>query len=131
MLDLKFFYIVELNLQHRAIQRLPIAQEFAEQSWLTLTSEAFTSDLECIVACKKLMKDKTKFFKEDQFAKFSYAENPVLSCPIEKLDDLDTKGFNDDSLVEMYIKDIDDEWIMRSSVQAFGIDFPTVDRRLH
>jgi len=131
MLDLKFFYIVELNLQHRAVQRLPIAQEFSEQSWLALTSEAFTSDIECIAACKKLMKDKTKFFNEDQRVKFSFAENPALSCPIEKLDDLDLNGFNDDSLVEMYVKDVDDEWIMRSSVQVFSIDFPTVDRRLH
>lgn len=131
MQDLKFFYIVELNLQHQAIQRLPLAQEFVGQSWLTLTSESFNSDAECIAACKKFMKAKTKFFKEDQKVKFSYAENPVLTCPEDKLDDIDVGDFDENSLVAMDITDIDDIWVMRAAVQVFSIDFPSEARKLH
>lgn len=131
MLDLKFFFIVELNLQHQAVQRLPIAKEFVGQEWMALTSEAFTSDVECIQACNKLMKSKHKFFKQDQTVKLSYAENPALSCPVEKLDDLDLNGFDENALVEMQITDVDDNWVMRANVQAFSIDAPLVDRRLH
>lgn len=131
MYDLKFFYIVELNLQHQAIQRLPLAKEFADQSWLTLTSEPFTGDAECIAACKKFMKNKAKFFNEDQKVKLSYAENPALNCPVDKLDTLDLGDFDENALVAMNIVDIDDTWIMRAAVNVFGIDFPTVDRRLH
>ena len=131
MLDLKFFYIVELNLQHQAVQRLPLAQEFFGQEWLTLTSDAFTSDIECIQACKKLMKEKAKFFNKDQRVKLLFAENPALSCPVERLDDLDLGDFDPNALVEMTIIDIDEKWVMRSSVQVFSIDAPTIDRRLH
>jgi hypothetical protein len=131
MLDLKFFYIVELNLQHKATYRLPLASEFVGQDWLTMTSEAFTSDVECIQACKKLMTDKQKFFNKDQRVKLSYAENPALSCPVDKLDDLDLGDFDANSLVEMTIVDADDKWVMRSSVQVFGINAPSEARRLH
>lgn len=131
MFDLKFFYIVELNLQHQAIQRLSIAREFAGQSWLTLTSEPFDSDAECIAACKKFMKAKAKFFNEDQKVKFSYAENPALNCPEDKLDELDLGDFDENALVAMNIQDIDETWIMRAAVNVFGIDFPSEARRLH
>lgn len=131
MYDLKFFYIVELNLSQQAIQRLPLAQEFEGQSWLSLTSSSYTDDATCIADCMKFMKQKTKFFLEDQHVKFSYAENPVLNCPEEKLDTLET-DFDENSLVAMTITDIDGMWIMRASVQVFGIDHSSINqRRLH
>ena len=131
MLDLKFFFIVELNLQHQAVQRLPLAKEFVGQEWMALTSEAFNSDIECIKACTAMMKSKHKFFKQDQTVKLTYAENPALSCPVEKLEDLDLNGFDENALVEIRITDLDDVWVARASVQAFSIDKPSVDRRLH
>lgn len=129
MFDLKFFYIVELNLQQQAIQKLSLAKEFAGQDWLSLTSEPFTDDASCIQACMKFMKNKTKQFKQDQSVKFSYAENPVLNCREEDVDTIDTGDFDENSLVSMMIEDTDGFWIMRASVQVFGLDHSVVNQR--
>jgi hypothetical protein len=129
MLDLKYFYVVELNLQQQAIQKLSLAQEFAGQDWLSLTSEPFTDDAECIKACMKFMKNKTKELKQDQSVKFSYAENPVLNCREEDLDSIDSSDFDENALVAMTIVDKDDFWIMRAAVMVFGIDHSEINQR--
>jgi hypothetical protein len=130
MPDLKFFYIVELNLLHPAVSKIPLAQEFEGQSFLTLTSESFVDDEKCIKKLKKFMKAKAKMFSEDQRIKLNFAENPLLNCAESQLDKIDIGDFDEHALVSMDIKDLKDKWLMRASVMVFEVHL-TNSRTLH
>lgn len=129
-MNLKFFYIVELNLKHSQIAKLAITEQFKGQSWLTLTSDSFRNDKECVEACKKFMLAKTQELnqKEKKYT-FSYAENPYLSCPKDELDTLET-NFDENALVSMGIEDQKGDWLIQAAVMVFGVD-EGINRRLH
>lgn len=135
MLDLKFFYIVELNLKHPALSELALVQEFQNQSWLTLTSLPHDNDKECVDKCMKFMKTKAKEINKDGTkVTFAYAENPHLHCDPDDVDSIDTDGFDENSLVTMSLTDLKDEWIIKSAVMVYGVDpgsIPRIDRRFH
>jgi hypothetical protein len=123
MMDLKYFYIVEINLTHPAVSHLAIAKEFHSQSWLTLTSTAHTEGQECVDNCMKFMKAKAKeFIKAGTKVTFSYAENPHLHCKEEEVDTIDTEGFDENALVSMTIEDKKNEWLLQAAVMVFGVE---------
>ena len=134
MLDLKFFYIVEINLKHPAVSHLAITKEFSNQSWLTLTSTAHTDDKQCVDACMKFMKAKAKeFIKAGTKVSFSYAENPHLHCAESEIASIDTEGFDENALVSMLIEDKKHDWLLQAEVVVYGINGmdSNTTRRLH
>lgn len=124
MIDLKFFYIVELNLQHPQIAKLALSKEFNGQSWLTLTSSTYDNDAQCVEDLKSFMKAKASEFKH---AEVTYAENPHLHA--EEGDYIDP-DFDENALVAMSIKDKKD-WLVQAAVLVFGSGEDIPFRRLH
>jgi hypothetical protein len=131
MIDLKFFYIVELNLQHPSIAKLTLSKEFKGQSWLTLTSACYENDKDCVDNLKQFMKVKTEEFnKGKQHVTCSYAENPYLHCAPEDIETLET-DFDENALVSMSITDFKDDWLIQAAVMVFGSEEEILYRRLH
>jgi uncharacterized protein YkuJ len=135
-MDLKFFYTVELNIAHPTISTLKIADEFAGQAGITLTSTPFVDDVSCIASCLAFMKAKLKEFNKNAAKKaiLIYTENPVLFCLDDELDNMDTSEFDKNSLVTMDIYDNDNvDWLIKSSVLVFSISEDDIEpaRRLH
>jgi len=130
-MDLKFFYIVELNLKHPLISKFTLSKEFEGQSWLALHSQSYDTDKHCINNLKEFMKSKTKEFNSDgKKVACTYAENPYLSCAPEEIQTLET-DFDDNALVSMDIKDIKGEWLIKSAVLLFKSDKDSNPRRFH
>lgn len=130
MIDLKFFYIVELNLLHPSIAKLSLSKEFQGQSWLALTSACYENDKDCVDNLKRFMKIKTEEFNKGKRRVIcSYAENPYLHCDPEEIDTIDT-DFDENALVSMSIKDFRDNWLIQAAVMVFGNE-ETLYRRLH
>lgn len=127
MIDLKFFYTIELNFQHPEIQKSKLYREFYAQKWVTFVSEEFSSDAKCVKELKKFMKEQTLKFKEQGAkVKCSFEVNPILALSVDELDSYDGE-YDENALVLMEIKDKND-WLLKGEVTIFGRD---LDTRLH
>lgn len=131
MFNLNFFFVIEINLLHKAAQQFTIANEYIGQSELALSSDPYDNDLECSDACAALMESKAEFLSLSQDIHFTYQSNPRLTCPEDEQEFLDMAGFAENSIVVMNIDDANGDWIMRASVNIFTVDLPSYTGTLH
>jgi hypothetical protein len=127
-MELKFFHLVELNLEHPAIAASAIAKEVSGLSWITLSSKPFTTDKECIDQCVDFMRMKEKEYAAAGFTpNYVYSENPLLEEePTDEDFDALAAGeecdFDDSTLIYTCLED-DTSWMIRGSVMVYGIDY--------
>jgi hypothetical protein len=125
-MELKFFHLVEINLEHPALSSSSAIKEFTGLSWLTLTSLPYSSDSECVDVCMDFMQHKLKEFEDDGYKpKLFYSENPLIDHePTEE--DIDAFleeecSFDDNTLIYTALEDATD-WMVRGSVMVYGVD---------
>ena len=124
-MELKFFHIVELNLEHKLLTDVRALQEYQNLSWLTLTSKPIAGDKEAMEQCMDFMQAKLKDFEDDGHkVKLHYSENPLLGTdPTDAdFDALDVEcDFDESTLIYASIEDKFGS-IIRSSVMVYGVD---------
>ena len=136
-MDLKFFYVVDVNTTNQKNLDLSVVREFAGHSDISLTSKSFENDEVCVNSCKAfLSKLVSKINKEHtDKVKLVFSVNPLLFCDESELDQIDCSDFDEHTIATLKVveKSNESNSLFDASVLAYGVEenHNTVLRGLH
>lgn len=127
-MNLKFFYVIDYNLQNPLLNKLEISKAFPGFKQATVNSKAFESDIECIQAAVDMVQKKhleiavSGNLPSDSLV-FSEFYNPEFAPDGEEDGDLteeDLELFEENSIAVFLLSEMETyDWLIKASVLIY------------
>lgn len=136
-MDLKFFYVVDVNTTNQKNLDLSVVREFVGHTDISLTSKSFENDEVCVNSCKAFLSKLVAKINTEHAdkVKLVFSVNPLLFCDETELDKIDCSDFSEHTIAILKIveKANESNSLFNASVLAYGVEenHNIVSRGLH